>query len=103
MKLDNKPPEHYKFAKTLLNEGDEIRVVYVGSIENFGAKNPKRLFGWVQNEEFTGTVSDGYIKFRNLKGTYQCRHCVYNVEILISQERLKMIGIKRGIPQLSLW
>ncbi len=103
MKLYNKPPDHYKFAKTRLNEGDEIRVVYVGSIENFGAKNFKRLFGWIQNEEFIGTVSDGYVKFRNLKGAHQCRYCVYNVEALISQERLKMISIKRGSLQLSLW
>lgn len=104
MKLDNKPPDHYKFARTRLNEGDEIRVVYVGTdVANFGAKNFKRLFGWVLNEEFIGTVVDGHIKFRNLKGAHRCTHCVYNVEILIAQERLKMTSIKRGIPQLSLW
>jgi hypothetical protein len=103
MKLDNKPPDHYKFAGTRLNEGDEIVVMYVGSVENFGANNFKRLFGWVQNVEFTGTVSDGYVKFRNPQGTCQCRHCVYNVEVLIAQGRLEMISTKRGTLQLSLW
>jgi hypothetical protein len=104
MKLDNKSPDHYKFARTRLNEGDQIRVVYVGTdVANFGANNLKRLFGWVQNEEFIGTVADGYVKFLNLKGAHQCRHCVYNVEILIAQERLKMTSIKKGISQSSLW
>lgn len=93
---------HYPKASIILNDGDEIRVEYIRKV-SYNAKTLKRLCGWVYNTELIGIVENGVVKFRDKKNTHEFSHCVYNIELYIVHQYVRLISIKRHIKQLTLW
>lgn len=93
---------HYPKASVILNDGDEIRVEYIRKV-SYSAKTLKQLCGWVYNTEFIGIVENGFVKFRDKKNTHKFSHCVYNIELYIVHQYVRLISIKRHRKQLTLW
>lgn len=93
---------HYPKASVILNDGDEIRVEYIRKV-SYNAKILKWLCGWVYNTEFIGIVENGFVKFRDKKNTHKFSHCVYNIELYIVHQYVRLISIKRHRKQLTLW
>lgn len=93
---------HYPNAKIILNDGDEIRVKYIRKV-SYNAKTLKRLCGWVYDIVLIGNVNNGIVCFKDEKGGNNFSHCVYNIELYLSQQYLQLIDIRHNPQQLKLW
>lgn len=92
---------HYPHANITLNDDDEIRVEYIRK-SPYNAKTLKRLTGWVYNTELIGRVKNGVVEFQDKKGKHRFSHCVYNIELYIMCDYLRLLSIRQE-KQLKLW
>lgn len=93
---------HYPKGNIILNDGDEIRVKYIRKV-SYNAKTLKRLCGWVYDIVLIGNVNNGTVYFKDEKGGNNFSHCVYNIELYLAQQHLRLIDIRHNPQQLKLW
>lgn len=100
--MENDNIIHYPNAKIILNDGDEISLKYIRKV-SYNAKTLKRLCGWVYDILLIGVVSNGTVYFSDEKGGNKFSHCVYNIELGLTQKHFDLIEIRHNPQQLKLW
>lgn len=94
---------HYPNANIILNDGDEIHVIYVRKHTYYNAKTLKRLCGWICDKILIGIVKNGKVYFSDETGKNKFVHVIYNIELYLTEKYLKLISIKRCHKQLELF